>query len=223
MPTEDIEAAQDMFLSQGGLLVHALRDKRKQTNFGDKSYLVPPGKYEHQEYPKIILASKGVRKIDRFTEDINKKRIEWVEEKEAFDEILVFSEEDEERVLAGGKTSAAMEDERQTLIRRCRAQGIKTDPNWSALRLKRELGEKMDAPEPVDDMAALKDKLARLEEMQAMKARIAALEAELSGRPPEDPDTLRQQLADLGVTPDKRWGAVRLREELERATEPVAA
>lgn len=215
MPYEDIESAQECFLRNGGIFAPALLAKRKSGEI--------PRTYEYQEYPKAIYLSLGVKKIERSTTSVDKQIIKWTEEKEAFQQIIVSSEEEEERVLSGGKTSHAMEEERQSLILRCRNAGIRVDAGWSVLRLKRELGDKMS--EPVDDMGALKAKLAQLEEMAAMKAKIAALEAELSGKVPEpvdDLDDLRGQLFALGVKVDGRWSGQRLREELDRATAPNA-
>ncbi len=51
---------------------------------------------------------------------------------------------------------------------------------------------------------------------------MAALQAQLA-QPVDDTEYLRSQLVALGVAPDKRWGAARLREELDRATAPDAA
>ena len=59
--------------------------------------------------------------------------------------------------------------------------GIKVDTAWSAVRLKRELGDKLDAPEPADKMAALSAELANLRKMADMQAEIDALRAQLSG------------------------------------------
>lgn len=220
MPMEDIQSAQETFLQQGGLYVHALRNKRKKEKIGQNDYLPP--RAEYQDYPKMISLSQGVQKVKGFTLDIDKKRIDWEEEKEVFTEIQVYSEEDEERVLSGGKTSAALEDDRQGLIHRCRAQGIKVDLTWSMVRLRRELGDKLDAPEQPNKMEALEAELAGLRKMAEMQAEIDRLKAQLAPAPVEDMDKLRQELADLGVTPDKRWGGARLREEREKATAPGA-
>ncbi len=213
MPAEDVVAAQENFLAQGGLFVNALRDKRA------RGEIRRPNDGDFFEYPKLLRISEGVQTFERSTETVDRKQKTWTEEREIFREIIVNSEEEEERVLSGGKTTAAAEEERQTLVHRARAFGIKVDPSWTAIRLRRELGDKLDAPEPVDEMAAMKAKLAQLEEMAAMKAKIAALEAQLA-KPADDLDELRSELSALGVVVDKRWGAARLREELERATEP---
>ncbi len=169
--------------------------------------------------------SQGVQKFKRSTEDVRGKLIEWEVEEEVFLDHIVGSEDEEERVLAGGKSSVQMEEDRKALMARCRSAGVKVDPAWSSIRLKRELGEALDAPEPVDDMAALKARLAQLEEMTSMKARIAALEAELSGKAapaPDETEALRAELMALGVKVDGRWSLTRLREELDQATAPGA-
>lgn len=198
--------AQESFLRQGGAFARVVA--KMQELHGD---------YQYHEYPKMLRLSQGVQAIEIPREDIKGKT--WIEtvRKEVFDEIVVNSEEEEERVLSGGKTSAQIEQERQELLRRCVGAGIKADPSWSALRLRRELGDKMDAPEPVDEMGSLKQKLAHLEEMAAMKAKIEALEIQLSAKP-EDAEEMRRELTSLGVKVDGRWSHARLREELEKAT-----
>ena len=208
------ELAQTMFLQQGGVLARAL-GKMKEEGRIDRDYV-------YREYPKMLRISQGIQDIPRSTEDVKGRTISWAERREVFEEIVVGSEEEEERVLSGGKTSSQIEEDRQGLLRRCVAAGIKADPSWSAVRLRRELGDKLDAPEPADQMDALKEKLARLEEMAAMKAKITALEAQMAARPADDVDAMRQELAALGIRTDGRWSAARLREELDRATAPGA-
>ena len=210
----EMEIAQEQFLSAGGTAQKALANKWKSGELKRTP--------DYQEYPKVVRLSRGFQDVECSTETIKGTTVSWTENREMFDEITVHSEDEEERVLAGGKPAAALEEERQGLITRARQHGIKVDMSWSAIRLRRELGEKMDAPEPKDDMADLRDKLARLEEMAAMKAKIATREAQLS-RPADDADELRQELIGLGVTVDKRWGIARLREELEKATAPGTA
>lgn len=210
MPSEHIEAAQEEFLRRGGVYVNALVDKIKRGEI-QKSW-------EYHEYPKMLYISQGVQKIERSTETVDKKPIKWTEEKEVFQQIVVNSEEEEERVLSGGKTSAAAEEERQALLHKAAAFGIKVDRTWSAIRLRRELGEKLDAPEPEDKMATLAAELAALKKMAEMQAEIEALKAKLAA-PAVDADAMRAELAEHGVVADKRWGAARLREELDRVRE----
>lgn len=205
------ELAQEAFMLQGGIYARIVAKMKAEGTID--------ARYVYREYPKMLRISKGMQELPRSTEDCKGRTLTWTEHKEVFDEIVVNSEEEEERVLSGGKTSAQIEEERQELLRRCAAAGVRADPSWSAVRLRRELGDKMDAPEPVDQMGALKAKLAQLEEMSLMRSKIAALEAELSARP-EDSDDMRAQLNALGVKTDGRWSASRLREELDRATAP---
>jgi hypothetical protein len=196
--------------------------------------------YTFREYPRAITIVNGPpREVERSTDTCDKKTITWKEMVPNVETIIVASEEEEERVLAGGRTSTQIEDERQGLLARCRNMGLAADPSWSTVRLKRTLGDSLDAPAPADEMDALKAKMAKLEEMAAMKARIAELEAQLaapvsakiadmlftdsSTAEHDDPEELRGQLAALGVTVDRRWGQARLRDELERATAPKAA
>jgi hypothetical protein len=199
--------AQENFLRQGGVLQRAVAKMRQEN--GD----LP----EFHEYPKMLRISQGFHDIERSTEDIKGRNLTWVETKEVFEEIIVQSEEEEERVLAGGKTSAAIEQERLDLLTRARAFGIKADPQWTAVRLRRELGEKLDAPEPVNDLARLEAELEGLRKIAAMQAEIEALKAQIAAKP-EDVESLKADLVALGVTVDGRWSVKRLREELERAT-----
>jgi hypothetical protein len=119
-----------------------------------------------------------------------------------------------------------MEEDRQGLIQRCRTMGIAADPSWSAVRLRRELGDALDAPAPGDNMAKLEAELANLRKMAAMQAEIEALRAQLGGtradapREAEEIEELRAQLTALGVPFHHRHGAERLRDLLEAATAP---
>lgn len=220
--SESVVMSQENFLRGGGMYQMPMAMLRKRGEL--------PGSYTYQEYPRAIVIVKGPpREVERSAETCDKKTITWKEMVPNQETIIVRSEEEEERVLAGGKTSAQLEEDRLALINRCRANGINVDIGWSNVRLRRELGDALDAPVPGDEMAALKAKMERLEEMAAMKARIAQLEAQLAApahvpaTEMDDPDELRGQLAALGVSVDRRWGQARLREELERATAPKAA
>jgi len=130
--------------------------------------------------------------------------------------VMVHDEEEEERVLSGGKTSAQLEEEREGLLSRARNLGIKADPAWSIVRLRRELGEKMDAPPEAED------RLGRLEAELAYERKIAAMEAEIAELKArrgagDDIDGLREELESRGIHVDGRWSAKRMRDELERA------
>lgn len=212
----ETELAQTQFLERGGVLARALAKKQ------ESGELAKRGQYQYQEYPKALNISHGFQDVDRQTETIKGTTKEWVERREVFETIIVNSEEEEERVLSGGKTSQQIEDDRLNLIARCRNAGIMVDTSWSAVRLRRELGDKMDAPEvaaPADKMAALETELANLRKMAEMQQEIDRLRA-LTSRPSGEADDLRQQLETLGVAVDKRWGVQRLRDELEAATAP---
>lgn len=216
MPSIDNEMAQDRFMRDGGILVEALTSKFKS---GELSRY-----YIFNEYPKMICISRGVQKFERSTETHDKKTKTWTEEREVFDEIVVQSEDEEERVLSGGKTSAAIEDERQSLIRRARANGLNTDPSWSTIRLKRELGDALNAPPPIDELDMLREKMARLQQISDLKAQIATMEAGAATlaipAPVAERDDLRAQLTALGVQYDGRWSVNQLREKLDQATAP---
>jgi phage I-like protein len=133
-----------------------------------------------------------------------------------------------------------MEEDRLGLLQRARNMGIPADPKWSAVRLRRELGDALDAPAPGDEMAKLEAELASLRKMAAMQAEIDALKAQIGGKPAvrsEQPltsplsshqdadeiDELRSQLTALGVEFHHRHGATKLRELLDMATAPEGA
>ena len=203
------DLAQRRFLQDGGVLARVVAKLEAEKKEAGTLHV-------YREYPKMIRLSEGIKEIDIPREDVKGRN--WIEtvKREVFKEIIVNSEAEEESVLAGGKTSAEIEEDRQNLIRRSVAAGIKTDPTWSVVRLRRELGETLNEA-PKDDLSALKEKLAQLEEMAAMKAKIAALEAQLSGGT-DEAETLRSELAEAGVKVDRRWSLARLREELDRVT-----
>lgn len=180
MPLSPVALAQTKFLLNGGGYEMALARMRA------KGEIPEQGDYVYREYPKAIRISLGMGEpVVRRTETCKGTEITWTDPAvEMFETIIVASEEEEERVLAGGMTSAQLEDERLGLVNRCRTFNIPVDPSWSVVRLRRELGDALDAP-PGDEMAALKAQVARLEEMAAMKARIATLEAQLAAPEPE--------------------------------------
>jgi len=207
--------AQTNFLMQGGVFQAALAKMQEAGTLA--------ADYVYHEYPRMVRLSRGVQEVERHTETCDKRSITWTERKEVFEDIIVNSEEEEERVLSGGKTSAQMEDERQGLIQRARNLGIPADPKWSAVRLRRELGDALDAPAPGDDMAKLEAELANLRKMAAMQAEIEALRAQVA-RPAvseaDEVEELRAQLTALGVEFHHRHGAQRLRYLLDAATSP---
>lgn len=210
---QTVALATNRFLRDGGIFAIPLQKMR------EAGILPAEGQTPYQEYPKALQMNKRIVEVKRMVELCDKTMVQDVVPTVMFDTIIVNSEDEEERVLAGGKTSDQVEEERQGLLVRCSNMGIAADPSWSSVRLKRLLGDALDAP-PADEMSAMRAKLAHLEELAAMKAKIAALEAQLA-KPADDADDLRGQLADLGITADKRWGLPRLREELDRATAPM--
>lgn len=214
MPAEDVVMEQERFLHNGGLYIKALSDKWKSGELTRQ--------YVYHEYPKAIRLNERTEEVERSTEDVKGKTITWKEKNLTWDEVVVASEAEEERVLSGGKTTGEVEEERQGLIRRCRAQGVNVDPAWSVVRLRRELGDVLDAPEPKDDMAKLEQELAHLRKIAELREEIARLTAQNSA-PVGESDDLRSQLIALGVKVDQRWGVPRLRDELDAATAPKAA
>jgi hypothetical protein len=208
------------FLLQGGVYRIGLNQMRKDGRL--------PRHPVHLEYPKMLRISEGIQEFERETETCRNTTIRWTEKKEVFREIIVESEEEEERVLSGGKSSAQLEQDRQLLIQRCHNLSIPVDPNWSAVRLRRELGDKLDEPaekDPVSKMAALENELAMLRKMADMQAEIERLRSSLQPAPIEDEGVaeLRAQLTALGVAVDGRWSLRRLQAELDRATSPGRA
>jgi hypothetical protein len=178
-----------------------------------------------KEYPKEIKISEGEQTFYRETETCKGTTIKWADTTEVFRTVIVYSEEEEERVLSGGQSSVQIEAARLALIQRCRNLSIPVDPNWSAVRLRRELGDKLDAPEetkPADRMGALQAELDTLRRMADMQAEIDALKARLAPKDDTDDEAtaMRAELEALGVKVDGRWSNRRLRDELERATAP---
>ena len=185
--------------------------------------------YVYQEYPKMLRLNPRDIEVERTVDLANGTQKTVIETKRVYDDTIVNSEEEEERVLSGGKTSAELEEQRQGLLVRCANMNIPADPAWSAVRLRRLLGDALDAP-AADEMGALKAKMAALEEMVAMRAKIAALEAQLSGGgavvnpggtfSDDEAQDLRAELQSLGIIPDKRWSVATLRQKLDEATAP---
>lgn len=208
-----------MFLLQGGAFQFGLAKLQEDG--------ILAAEYVYHEYPRMVRINPRMVTTERSTDTCDKRTITWTETKEVYDEIIVNSEAEEERVLSGGKTSSQMEDERQGLLQRCRTMGIPADPGWSSVRLRRELGDALDAPAPGDNMAKLETELANLRKMAAMQAEIEALKAQLGGPRQEmmpqgtdEIEELRAQLTELGVPFHHRHGAERLRDLLEAATAP---
>jgi hypothetical protein len=211
---QTVAMATNRFLRDGGLYALPLQKLREQGVFPEE------GATPYQEYPKIIRLNPREVVVKRMVELCDKSTVPDEITKTVYDEYTVNSEAEEERVLAGGKTSAQIEEERQGLLVKCSHMGIAADPSWSTVRLKRLLGESLDSPAPADEMGALKAKLERLEEMAAMRARIAALEAQLAKPAEDDIEELRAELSSLGVEVDMRWSVKTLRTKLEQATAP---
>ena len=172
MALTDIQLSQQSFMARGGAYEMPLQILRKAG--------VIDTDYVYREYPKLIRLSKGIHDVTKTTKDCEGRILTWVESRELFDDIIVKDEAEEERVLAGGKTSKQIEEDRQGLLNRCRQMSIPADPSWSAVRLRRELGDALDAPPPGDNMAKLEAELASLKKMAAMQAEIDALRAQLA-------------------------------------------
>lgn len=201
-------SSQRTFMQNGGVYAGILQAKY------DSGELVPPDKYVYREYPKMVRLSRGVARVQKSAEVIRAGRVdfrEWEEDVEQFEDVIVHSEEEEERVRNGGKSEAQIEEERMDLYAQCKARGLNVDPTWPLIRLQRELGT---APsrETVD---ALQARVQQLETEASLRARIAELEAKLH-QPQDDADELRAELAAHGVEVDGRWGVARLRAELDK-------
>ncbi|SRR6266481_1838452 len=190
----EVQAAQDAFMARGGSYELALLQLRKAG--------VIPKAYVYHEYPKMLRLSHGTETVTLKTDTCKGAEISWSEQREVFEDIVVNSEEEEERVLSGGKTSAQLEDTRQGLIMRCHAMGIAADPAWSAVRLRRELGDALDAPAPGDNMAKLEAELAGLRKMAAMQAEIDELRARLAGGAEHE----ATEIVELGDAGGRRRG-----------------
>lgn len=214
MASTPVQNSTHKFLMAGGMYEMPLQMLREKG-------ILPDG-YVFHEYPKAIRVNERMEPYRRVVDTADGGKITDEGERLKWDEIVVNSPEEEERVLSGGKTSQQVEEEHQSLLMRAKTLGIHADPKWSIVRLKRELGDEMDKPlaTPADEMARLEAELAMLQKIEAMKAEIASLRAKTTA---DDPDQMRSDLAALGIVADKRWGTARLREELERATQGEAA
>lgn len=215
-----IQQAQDEFLLRGGMFAGPLARMRAS------GLLQEPGVYV--EYPKMLYVRTGeYEDVQCFTEDVKGKQVTWTEHREIVHSTMVSSEEEEERVLTGGKTAAQIEDDRLALIEQAKARNIRFDPAWSLLRLQKELGVPTGEAEPkfgavFDEVENLREQVRRAEEALALRQKLKELRVQLDA--PEDEDdvsALRRELTDLGVKVDLRWGTARMREELERATSPA--
>lgn len=211
MPLTEIQLGQQNFLMRGGTYELPLQMLRKAGILADG--------YEFHEYPKLLRVNPRTVTAPRIIDLCTGAKETVSETRTVYDEIIVNSEDEEERVLSGGKTTVQMEEERQGLLFRCRQNGIPADPTWSAVRLRRELGDALDAPPPNDRMAQLEAELAYERKIAAMEEEITQLKARRLA-PAEDPEDLRNELAALGVKVDGHWSMARLREELDRATSP---
>ncbi len=213
--------AQENFLRTGGPLAAVLQHKYETGELSSN--------YEYQEWPKWIANPRArVEKVKRHTEVIRGNgttTIEWEEEVVVDPHVLVHSEEEAERVRTGGMSDGEIEESRQKLIHEAKVRGIRVDPSWGIARLEEMLGQR-----PLEAIASLQaqaeaqqqkiDLLQRLADQERM---IAELQAQLAGRqqpPADERDELRRQLQSLGVEIDMRWGAQRLRDELDEATRP---
>jgi hypothetical protein len=172
MAMSPVALAQSKFLMNGGGYELAMAQMREKGTMAES--------YVFHEYPKAIRISHGSESVVCRTDTCKGSEITWTEQRDIFEDIIVNSEEEEERVLAGGKTSSQIEDERLGLINRCHSLSIPVDPGWSVVRLRRELGDALDAPEPGNEMAKLEAELAALHKMAAMRAEIAALRAQIA-------------------------------------------
>ena len=225
-----MQAAQSQFMRSGGTYGMALAKLYADGVLDDSGAF--------HEYPKDIHILKGKKTVQCSTEDRRGKLIEWEEVRDDIETITVHSEEEEDRVLNGGKTAAQIEDDRQSHILQAKARGIKYDPTWSLLRLQKELGIPVAAEQPgaFDEVAQLEEQVAKARRALELRAELAALNAQLaepdaatrewasipnSIAEHDDIEAMRLQLQDLGVKVDGRWSAVRLRQELDRATAPA--
>lgn len=179
MAISPVALAQNKFLLNGGGYELALAQMREKG--------IMPDHYIYNEYPKSLRISHGTETVTRRTDTCKGTEITWTEERPLFEDIIVNSEEEEERVLSGGKTSAQIEEDRLGLISRCHTMGVPVDPSWSAVRLRRTLGDALDAPAPGDNMAKLEAELASLRKVEALQAEIAELKGRQVARELEPP------------------------------------
>lgn len=214
-----MQDAQRAFLTSGGAYRNALNQMRTSGQLASE--------YVFYEYPKEIRIRRGTETVKRSTVSVDKEKIEWDEIREIVDVFIVNSEEEEDRVLSGGKTADEIEQDRQALIAQAKARNLRFDPTWTTLRLQREMGIPVAAEQPAafDEVAELEAQVAKARRAIALRKELDELNAQLAEPAPtaaisDDMDSLRTELTALGVRVDGRWSEARLRQELERATAP---
>ena len=191
--------------------------------FGDASNILPEqlkwlrngGFYE---LPMRMLREKGLLPMEGKTQS-GKDYQEYP--KMIANGVIVNSAEEEERMISGGLSNEALEEERRALISRARKHGITVDDDWSTVRIKRELGIKMDeAPAVEGRLAQLEAELAHLNKIKELEAQIAAMKAGNEVAPGLSDSEMRAELIAAGVTVDGRWSSKKLREVFEHYTTP---
>lgn len=202
MAMTPVALAQSKFLMNGGGYELPMAQMR------ERGLIPEAGAHPYKEYPKALRISLGMGEPTvRRTDSCKGTEIVWTEPPhEMFETIIVHSEEEEERFHATGRTAVQFEEERQGLINRCHSLSIPVDPGWTVVRLRRELGDALDAPAPGNEMAKLEAELAALQRMQAMRAEIASLRAQIA-EPEQIEAPIGEPIEELGDTARRRKSA----------------
>lgn len=146
------EQAQTEFLSRGGSAMMALQKKFASGE------IPRPGLYVHQEYPKALNLSLGVRQIDMQTETIKGATISWTERREVTWPAVVQNEAEEAEVLGAFDRAEELD--------------VEIDPAWSAAQFLQIVQQTSAAAKSGNRRPLTAD--------ERKSARIAELQAELA-------------------------------------------
>lgn len=116
------------FLNSGGVFRMVLEHKY------ETGELVRPEDYVHQDYPKALNISLGVREVSRATDMLRGKDVvvyEWTEKREVFADLVVQDAAEEAATLAA--------------VIKAKEMGLEIDPMWDAAQLRQIV--KQAAPE----------------------------------------------------------------------------
>jgi hypothetical protein len=162
MALNPIQKGQTDFLMRGGWYELPMMQLR------EKGLLAEEGTYIHQEYPKALNLSLGVREFPCSTEDHKGRTLTWTEQREVVAPMIVQNEDEEDAVRAA--------------FDRAEELGIAVQPDWApallphAVRLAETPKPHRNAPRPTPEQVVA-------ERIAKLKAELAVLEP-----PAEDPE-----------------------------------
>jgi hypothetical protein len=197
MALNPIQKGQIEFLTRGGWYELPMMQLR------EKGLLAEEGGYVHQEYPKALNLSLGVREFPMQTEDHKGRTLTWTEQREVVAPMVVQNEDEEDAVRAA--------------FDRAEELGIAVQPDWApalllhAVRLAETPKPRRNAPRPTPE--------------QIVAERIATLKAELAALEPPAEDLGSVESAEAApppAPPAKRHRATSAAELPVVAPDPVA-